>query len=221
LARKFARANIIEIGSRNGDGISCFAQTAKQATAIEADRSYCDFLRRRSASLPNNARFQVVCSFFDGQAGKPSTETLKEADFVTWWMNGAYDRELLRTLQKLAELGAVPKTTQAVILFDMHLQVDRRSFASLLRIAAWNTSVNFDECALCRARTKARSKDPLAVWESCNRAVGTFCAVGIELGTLTKTNLARAVPLIKANWDIRLARPFEERNRCAAMSEHV
>jgi hypothetical protein len=216
LARKFSGLNVVEIGTRSGDGISCFAQAARQAIAIEANETYCDYLRARSATLPRAARFQVVCSFFDGKEGD-ATATLKTADVITWWMAGADNKGLLQVLQNLTELRSVPATAQAVILFDMHIHADRRSFASLLRFAAWNESVVFDECALCRARTKARTEDPFAVWESCNRAIGTFRAVGIMLGTLAKTSLTR-LPRTKPRWDISLTRSFEEPNRCPMSS---
>ena len=35
LARRFAHRSVVEIGTRNGDGLSCFAQVAACARAVE------------------------------------------------------------------------------------------------------------------------------------------------------------------------------------------
>ena len=45
LASWFAGRRIVEIGTRNGDGMHCFAQVAHNATAIELDKAYCRLLR--------------------------------------------------------------------------------------------------------------------------------------------------------------------------------
>ena len=50
LLRKMANKDIVEIGTRNGDGMARFAQVARSARAIEMDAQYCARLHTRSAS---------------------------------------------------------------------------------------------------------------------------------------------------------------------------
>ena len=51
LARRFAGQSIVEIGTRNGDGMECYARVARHAVAIEIERSYCPTLMTRSAQM--------------------------------------------------------------------------------------------------------------------------------------------------------------------------
>ena len=50
MARRFAGRSLVEIGTRNGDGMSCFAQVASKATAIEMDKKYCAKLTARQST---------------------------------------------------------------------------------------------------------------------------------------------------------------------------
>ena len=51
LATRFRRKDIVEIGTRNGDGMDCFARVAHSAVAIEVDATYCLKLRERARTL--------------------------------------------------------------------------------------------------------------------------------------------------------------------------
>ena len=48
LAGELVGLDVVEIGTRNGDGMSCFSQAAKSAVAIEMEPEYCASLERRS-----------------------------------------------------------------------------------------------------------------------------------------------------------------------------
>ena len=60
LSERFAGLEIVEIGTRNGDGMACFAQTARAAIAVEIDRHYCEILRKRAARLEFARRLAEV-----------------------------------------------------------------------------------------------------------------------------------------------------------------
>ena len=82
IASRVANKSLVEIGTRNGDGVACFSQLASSAIAVEASQIYCDKLRRRAASLasrvPPARGFSVVCSRYQ-------TARQLDADVFTWW----------------------------------------------------------------------------------------------------------------------------------------
>ena len=87
LAR--SRKNVLEIGSRNGDGVSCFAQAAKAAAVIEGATSYCRSLEKRAATLRQRGKkdFATECGFFPA-ACRSQPLLCSHADAFTWWMLG-------------------------------------------------------------------------------------------------------------------------------------
>lgn len=80
LARRFAKSNVIEIGTRNGDGIVCFAQAARSAIAVELVPEYCDKLRARASAAAAGAHRSFVVDCHDFHEAD-----FHEADFITWW----------------------------------------------------------------------------------------------------------------------------------------
>ena len=48
VARHVAGLQLVEIGTRNGDGMACFAHFARTAAAVEMDPHYCNLLSERS-----------------------------------------------------------------------------------------------------------------------------------------------------------------------------
>ena len=82
----FHGKDIVEIGTRNGDGMGCFALHARKATAIEYSKPYCISLENRSEALvrANPGRFgkdrayEVACSDY-------RTGGVLDADYITWW----------------------------------------------------------------------------------------------------------------------------------------
>ena len=55
---------IVEIGTRNGDGMACFARYAQRAVAIELDPKYCQLLRHRMRASVN---FNVTCASYESR----------------------------------------------------------------------------------------------------------------------------------------------------------
>ena len=80
IAYRVMGKSLVEIGTRNGDGMECFAQFASNATAVEMSRPYCNFLLNRSAALQRStgASFGVTCKDYRLANGL-------DADIFTWW----------------------------------------------------------------------------------------------------------------------------------------
>ena len=76
LLPHFRNKDVVEIGTRTGDGAACFARVARSLTAVEADIKYCLPLERRvqALRLPN---FTVAC--------RPYQDGLPDGDVYTWW----------------------------------------------------------------------------------------------------------------------------------------
>ena len=66
----FAGKSVVEIGTRNGDGIACFARVASSTTAIEMDTRYCAKLEARARS---ETPFRVLCAEFGTSPQKLSS----------------------------------------------------------------------------------------------------------------------------------------------------
>ena len=79
LLSRFAGKDIAEIGTRNGDGMNCFARVTKAAYAIEMHPEYCRKLEVRAADLKAQgfAGYKVHCKKY--QDGTP------DVDIYTWW----------------------------------------------------------------------------------------------------------------------------------------
>ena len=94
--------SVVEFGTRNGDGMECFARFASSAVAIELDANYCTILElravprgtQRSTRLrrwlyshdapPFDRRggFNVRCSRYQ--------DVVIDADYYTWWSQGPH-----------------------------------------------------------------------------------------------------------------------------------
>ena len=63
LANRFRNRTVVEIGTRNGDGMQCFAQVAKRVVAIEKDRRYCTKLSTRRKKLRQHGLgdYDILC----------------------------------------------------------------------------------------------------------------------------------------------------------------
>ena len=74
----------MEIGTRNGDGMACFAQVASRSIAVEIVPSYCDWLRTLSIREQNRTGgrgFEVLCQDY-------RSLDLSAIEVFTWWMVG-------------------------------------------------------------------------------------------------------------------------------------
>ena len=79
VAELLRSTDAVEIGTRNGDGMRCFARTARSAVAIELESRYCTELRLHSRNMTaaGVGGFRVHCQ--DYRRGTP------DADFYTLW----------------------------------------------------------------------------------------------------------------------------------------
>ena len=86
LAHKFVGRNIVEIGTRNGDGVNCFSRVANHTVAIEVLPPYCSNLRKRVETGGKNAsaQYEVICTTYQ----KAPAAIWTDVDFVTWWIEG-------------------------------------------------------------------------------------------------------------------------------------
>eukprot|EP00965_Chrysotila_dentata_P091164 3009721-Pleurochrysis_carterae.AAC.3 len=146
LARHFAGKEVVEIGTRNGDGIECFARVATKATAVELSRPYCVKLLQRSEILAKQTgrNFSVVCNKY--QVGMPES-----FDFITWWQQAPHlsNQGILRDIRAIAAQRPLRVGAQAVALFDMGWPADRASWRQLRNEALWKETIFFDERELC------------------------------------------------------------------------
>ena len=186
LASRFAGHDVVELGTRNGDGMACFAQVARSAFACEYDAQYCQKLRERATTLPK--RFEVVCSDF--------RQSKLDGDHITWWFgqNGPGNMDVLNILRAQVARGSIRSHAEAVILFDLadgryasaFTQPDRESWERLRRTAAWTQQIKYDERADCNARLHTifphkKTGELLRRGVSCERAAGTFMVAGFAL----------------------------------------
>ena len=181
LARRFAGKDILEIGTRNGDGMACFAQTAHSAVAVEYEPRYCAILRKRAATLAEqgSGNFSVHCA--DYRNGLPA------ADVYTWWQQepDLADATLLRNLRLMKNLR---KGAKAVLLFDNSWYADMGSWQKLQAEVSWFERVKYNERADCLAKyrpwgdaSNAPKDGPIQWGYTCKRANGTFYVAGIDL----------------------------------------
>ena len=80
IAGRVAGKELVEIGTRNGDGMQCFTLHASKSTAIEYSKPYCKSLRERSAQIaaahPGKG-YKVTCSDY-------RTGGVLDGDIITW-----------------------------------------------------------------------------------------------------------------------------------------
>ena len=175
LAPFFVQKEIVEIGTRNGDGMACFARVAKNATAIELDKNYCEKLRLRSRELEvaGVGTFGIACrSYRNG---------IPDADVYTWWEQGPFlwNHEVLRHLRRETAQGRIRRSAQAIVVFDTKHRRDMDSWRRLKDGFAWARNISFDERRFCLSRARHKV--------NCKRAAGTFIAAAIPLGEESKS----------------------------------
>lgn len=194
LLKHFAGREVIEIGTRNGDGMACFCQHTLKATAIELATNYCTVLRQRSEALKQagGRGFEVLCSDY---RKVPNLD----ADIFTWWqepphlLNGA----ALQSLRGFMLNKQIRPTAVAAMVFDPKFRYDLSDYRTYRQYAvgegAWAEAVEVDEAALCCAKRKR--KDPglcgcdgpnpgIGCGGLCGRARGTFYTLGVPLMAL-------------------------------------
>ena len=172
IATRVINQSIVEIGTRNGDGMACFAKFASSASAIEYDRKYCEELERRAAR--EGVQFDVQCQDFNLAD--------LDADFITWWQQQPLTNlAALARLKQLRCSGKIRSTAEAILVFDMKWSRDMNDFHELIHFFSWYQEIVFDELDLCetfRLTGKDGSKES---GFSCQRAAGKFIAAGFPV----------------------------------------
>lgn len=112
LATLMRNKELVEIGTRNGDGMMCFAKHAARATAIEIDATYCAKLEARASGAPRrhdgSKLFDVMCA--DYNKGVP------DAHFYTWWMPFQMTMPILTHLRRQQLAGKIRESARALII---------------------------------------------------------------------------------------------------------
>ena len=174
LASRFFGRDIVEIGTRNGDGIDCFARLARTATAVELDPTYCTLLRTRASSLASshNSSFAVRCGDYRNAS--------LDADAITWWEQlPLTDGGALQHLRREQQAGRVRADAEAVLLFDPAWPDDVESWSRLHPYLGWQALIPYDERSQCEARQLVVSAVDAS--ETCTRAAGTFVVAGVPV----------------------------------------
>ena len=181
LIRRIAGKELVEIGTRNGDGMSCFAQVARRATAVELSSTYCQKLRERSHQLmlSTGSNFSVDCRAYQ--------KADLDADVITWWAEEPNLRnwDVLQRLASGVQSGRVRATAEALLIFDPQWPpdlADWRDFGAPL--AHWTANVSFDESDLCRRSADRRLTSKRYL---CKRAKGTLHVAAISVNSLPRS----------------------------------
>ena len=177
IAERVAGRDLVEIGTRFGDGMACFTLYAKKATAIEYNEAYCKTLRASSAQIeaahPGHG-YSVACSDY-------RTAGVLDADIVTWWEQSPLDNlPALEQLLKEQKAGRVRSGAEAILLFDPKWRLDMESWLQLVPHAAWSAKIPFNEGRRC-AKMLGKSKDAS---ETCERAFGYFIVAGFPISRM-------------------------------------
>ena len=184
-------ADIVEIGTRNGDGMECFAHVARSATAIELSKPYCEKLTLRASALQRRTgqSYNVSCRDYRDIVGEASAV---DADYITWWEQAPHlvNHAVLRHLQSELMEGRLRPSARALMLFDLALDEDLQQWG-ILRVAADTREiVPFDERLDCARRIKPGHRHS-ALFETCSRANGTFGVAAFTIGRLEEAMLDR------------------------------
>ena len=175
IATKVLNRTIVEIGTRNGDGMACFSKFASSASAIEYDEKYCQKLEQRATRerLP----FEVQCQDFNLAD--------LDADFITWWQQQPLTNlAALARLKQLKCLGKVRPFAEAILIFDTKWPRDMDDFLELKQWFSWHEEVNFDEFDLCERFKASGDEGSEESGFSCDRSRGIFIAAGIPVANI-------------------------------------
>lgn len=178
IASLLATKTVVEIGSRNGDGVMCFARAARATSVVEYDKAYCEKLERRARSARGIA-LRVQCEDY-------RTASL-DADYVTWWQQGDVltNENVLQTLRARRAARRVRRGVEAVLIFDHSWPSDARDLKRFEEFFNWRKEVWFNETVACDARkSEIIEKDESGF--SCDRAGGWFTVAKISIKDLPR-----------------------------------
>jgi len=175
IANKLRGRQVVEIGTRNGDGMSCFARAATKASAVEVNQKYCDLLEERKRI--EKLAFDIQCSDY--------TLAQLDADFITWWQQAPMTNQgVLENLRCLQQQGGIRIRAQAVLVFDTQWRTDMASFQSLKKLIKWKQEVNYDEFTQCEKFKLMQSIKSVESGFTCERSVGRFIVAGINIADM-------------------------------------
>ena len=187
LLPRLTDKSVVEIGTRNGDGMACFSQVARTAVAIELDKHYCTKLVARAAKLSRTVRksFNVSCQ--DYRSGP-----IPDGDLYTWWQQppNLKNNHVLRVLRQRQLEGQIRSSAEVAIVFDRSYRADMGSYRSYMRKRwlHWSEDVQVDENSLCYNRTKSQKLSATPV-HLCRRARGTYTIAGMNLQNVSLEGL--------------------------------
>ena len=170
LAWYFQGKDVVEGGTRFGDGLDCWVRGTNSTVGMEIDLGYCRAMRARGQAAGYKAKLTMHCRSF--YVNTP------DADVYTFW---AQRPEFVATtaLQHLARVfaaGQLRRNAEAVVLLEKGNDDDDDEFACWARkYASWSIVVPYDELADCKARSTARSQ------HLCRRARGLFRVMVVPL----------------------------------------
>lgn len=169
ITRHLVGKSLVEIGTRNGDGMACFARAARKAIAVEMAPDYCRKLELVSKSIGSDGKpaFTVQCDRYQALS--------LDADVFTWWQQSPHLKnvEVLQHLHAQQQAKIVRPNAVAIVLFELGFPDDMQSYQLIKNFTSWTETVHFDESALCRKRIRK----PWFV----KRAHGAFMVVGVRL----------------------------------------
>ena len=175
LVERIAGKDLVEIGTRNGDGMNCFTHYAKHATAIEIAPRYCKSLLQASEDIDKSypgKGYNVTCS--DYRRGG-----VLDADIITWWEQFPLTNdEGLKTAYKEQRAGRVRSSAEAILLFDPKWFLDVEGWKRLCPLAGWSAKILFNEHQKCIKDNNGRSPKGPA---TCDRAHGFFIVAGFPI----------------------------------------
>ena len=126
LARRFAGKDVVEIGTRMGDAIACFAMVARTAVAVEVLPKYCKALANRTSRANTHAgSFGIACGDYRNAS--------LDADYITWWQQapGLVNEPTLSHLHQELMAGRIRRGASALVLFDPSESEDASSFEQI------------------------------------------------------------------------------------------
>jgi hypothetical protein len=160
---------LVELGTRNGDGIVCFAQVASSAVAVEMSPAYCAVLNRRAGALRTQGQpsFSVECANY--------TQLALNADIFTWWFGlSSLDMMAIGHLRSQQAAGLVSPSVTLLLPFEAP---DRRDVSGLVgmgrHLVKWGKqmglelqaeTVIYDETAQCK-QTSSQSMVAHHEWD--------------------------------------------------------
>ena len=171
IAEKVQDKDVIELGTRNGDGMSCFARFASTATAVEYDRTYCARLKKR-ASLQSPFTWSVQCV-------NAFRYKNFDADIITWWQqNPLTNFAVLERLKKEQCAGRIRPSAEAILIFDEKWPKDMKDLGLLSDAFTWQQRIPFDEERMCVEYATEGESD------LCHRSKGAFIVASLSIAQL-------------------------------------